>query len=181
MRLSTLILACAVLAGSAVRAQAPTGTQPQAPSAPPGPVLPGVSDEARAAARGMVEASGAAKVASSVLGLMRNQMVVNLQHGTSKSAEEVARIVDEVLLPEMQRHVGDLVEMIVEINAANYTVDEMRQLTIFYHSPLGKRVVEVSPKVGTQSFMAGQAWGTRVAQDAFKKNAEELRRRGITL
>ena len=181
MRLAALILACAVLAGSAARAQAPTGTQPQAPSAPPGPVLPGVSDEARAAAREMIEASGAAKVATNVLGLMRNQVVVNLQRSTSKPSEEVARIVDEVLLPEMKHHVGELVDVIVEINAANYTVDEMRQLTAFYRSPLGQRVVEVSPKVGTQSFMAGQAWGARVAQDAFKKNAEELRRRGITL
>ena len=181
MRPVALVLACAVLTGGVVRAQAPTDVLPQAPAALPGPSMPGVSDEARAAAREMAEASGAIKITSNVLGLMRNQLVANLQRSTSKPAEEVARIVDEVLLPEMRGHVGELADMVVEINAANYTVDEMRQLTAFYRTPLGQRVVEVTPKVGTQSFMAGQAWGARVAQDAFRKNAEELRRRGITL
>ena len=120
-------------------------------------------------------------MATTTIGLLRNQMVANLRRATSKPEGEVARIVDEVLLPSLQGHIVELTDVIAEITAASYTVDEMHQLAAFYRTPLGQRVVEVTPRIGVQSFMAGQAWGARVVQEAFKKNADELRRRGITL
>ena len=168
-RSAIAVIACLLLAGAAT-AQAPN------PAAPPA-----ITDEARAAALELAEATGGTNTAVTMIGLLRNQMVANLQRSSAKPADEVARIVDEVLLPELQGRVGELTAAVAAINASNYTVDEMRQLTAFYRSPLGRRVVEVAPKIGAEAFTAGQAWGVRVAQDAIRKNAGELRRRGITL
>ena len=175
MRPVHAVLACALLTAGVALAQAPPAPPAVAASSP------GATDEARAAARDLLEASGGIKVASTMIWLLRNQMVAGLQRSTSKPEAEIGRIVDEVLLPEMQGHVGELSNLSIEINMAHYTLDEMRQLAAFYRTPLGQRVVEVAPKVGALAAAAGQAWGARVAQDAFRKNAEELRRRGITL
>ena len=166
---ATAILACFLLVGVA-QAQSP------GPAAPPA-----ISDEARAAALDLAEATGGTNTAATMMGLLRNQMVASMQRSSAKPADEVARVVDEVLLPEMKGRVGELTAMTAAINASNYTATEMRELAAFYRTPLGRRVVEVAPKIGAESFTAGQAWGVRVAQDAIRKNAAELRRRGITL
>ena len=175
MRLLAVLLACT--AACAVQAGAALAQSTAASSA----AAPAISDEARAAALEVMEASSSANTAVALLGALRNQMVANMQRMTSKPADQVARIVDEVLLPEMKARVGELTAVIVEITASNYTIDEMHQLAAFYRTPLGQKVVQVTPNVAQASAIAGQAWGMRVAQDAMRKNADELRRRGITL
>ena len=174
LRAATAALAMALLALAApVFAQAPAAP----PAAPPA----AVSEEARAAAADLMEASGGATMGTTMLGLMRNQMVTSIQRATSKPAAEVARIVDEVLLPSMTARIGELTGVVADINAAHYTVAEMRELAAFYRSPLGRRVVAETPQIGAAAFAAGQAWGSRVAQEALMKNADELRRRGVQL
>ena len=168
-RLLAAALAVAMTA-SLARAQAPAAAG-----------LPNATDETRAAARELQQASGAEASAKQVLSLMRGLMVQNLQRSSGKPAADVQKIVDDLLLPEMKARVGELSAMLTEVYASNYTADEMRQLTAFYRTPLGQRLIKVGPAVVQQSIVAGQAWGRQVAQDALRKHAEELRSRGINL
>ncbi len=151
----------------------------QAPAPPAG--LPNVTDETRTAARELLNASGAEATATQMLTLLRGQMIAIFQRAPGKTAEETAKAVDELLLPELKARIGELLAMLAEIYASNYTVDEMNQLVAFYRSPLGQRVVAAAPKIGQESVVAGQAWGQRVGRDAIEKHAADLRRRGITL
>ena len=140
------------------------------------------TEEARAAARELAEATGLEGQLQQTLGLMRGQMMQMIQRGApNKSPAEVARTVDEVLLPEIRARLGELRDILIELNAENYSVDDMKELRAFYATPLGQRVLKVAPVVGAQGFAAGRAWGEQVGRDAIQKNAEELRRRGVTL
>ena len=158
-------LALCLLAGAA-RAEGP-----QAPS-----------EEARAAARDLAEATGVESQVGQVLGLMRGQMLQMIQRAApGQSPAQVAQTVDEVLLPGFRARLGELKDIIVEIYAENYSLDDMKELRAFYATPLGQRLLKVGPVIGAQSFAAGRKWGEVVANEAFRKNAEELRRRGVTL
>lgn len=140
------------------------------------------TEEARAAARELAQATGVESQVGQMLGLMRNQMVQMIQRGApGKTPAEVAQTVDDVLLPEFRARLGELTAVITELYAENYTLDDMRELRAFYATPLGQRLLKVGPVIGAQSFAAGRKWGETVANDAFRKNAEELRRRGVTL
>lgn len=151
-----------------------------APAGAEGPQAP--TDEARAAARELAEATGVGNQVGQMLGLMRGQMLQMVQRAApGQSPAQVAQTVDEVLLPEFRARLGELTEIITEIFAENYTLDDMKELRAFYATPLGQRLLKVGPVIGAQSFAAGRKWGEVVAQDAFRKNAEELRRRGVTL
>ncbi len=142
----------------------------------------GPTEEARAAARELAQATGVESQVGQMLGLMRNQMVQMIQRGApGKSPAEVTQTVDDVLLPEFRARLGELTDVITELYAENYTLDDMRELRAFYATPLGQRLLKVGPVIGAQSFAAGRRWGEMVANDAFRKNAEELRRRGVAL
>ncbi len=144
--------------------------------------LRGVTEEARAAARELAQATGVENQAGQMLELMRGQMVQIIQRGApGKSPAEIAQTVDEVLLPEFRARLGELKNVTVELYAENYLLEDMKQLREFYVTPLGQRLLKVAPVIGAQSFAAGRKWGEQVANDAFRKNAEELRRRGVTL
>jgi hypothetical protein len=46
-----------------------------------------------------------------------------------------------------------------------YTHDEIKQLITFYKSPLGKRLVEVTPLLTQETMVIGQKWGEKLGQD----------------
>ncbi|MDR2842638.1 MAG: DUF2059 domain-containing protein [Spirochaetaceae bacterium] len=46
-----------------------------------------------------------------------------------------------------------------------YTHEEIKALIKFYKSPLGKKVVEVSPAITMEAMKIGEEWGGKIAQD----------------
>jgi len=46
-----------------------------------------------------------------------------------------------------------------------YTQDEIKQLIKFYESPIGKKLVEVTPLLTQESMAIGQKWGEKLGQD----------------
>lgn len=144
--------------------------------------LPGVTEGTRAAAQKLAQAVGVEHQVGQVLELMRGQMVLIMQKGApGKSPTDINRTVDDIMLPEFRARLGEVTAAIVEIYASNYSAADMKELREFYATPLGQRLLKVSPIIAQQSFAAGRQWGEQVAKDALRKNAEELRRRGITL
>ncbi len=171
-----LLLTGLLLAG----ADAPPAATPspsaeaQAPSAP-------VTEEKLAAAHELLASMNTGANSLEMFKALRGVLVQNIQARTSKPEAEVAKVIDEVLMPEISSRLGELVDALAQVQGSVYSVDEMHQLTAFYQTPLGKRVVEVMPKLGAMSFAAGQEWGQRVALDALRKHADELRERGLKL
>jgi hypothetical protein len=47
----------------------------------------------------------------------------------------------------------------------HYTHNEIKQLIVFYESPLGKKVVEVTPLLTLETMAIGQKWGEKLGQD----------------
>jgi uncharacterized protein len=58
----------------------------------------------------------------------------------------------------MDEAINDLMDSIVRIYDKVYTEDEIRQLTAFYQTPIGQRLIETMPLVSQLSMNAGRNW-----------------------
>ena len=83
-----------------------------------------------------------------------------------------------VLLDGMTAGVGSLTDQMAEIYARNFTVGEMHDLTAFYRSPTGQKLLEKTPAITQQSLAVGQAWGQKIAGELQSRMTEELKKRG---
>jgi hypothetical protein len=61
--------------------------------------------------------------------------------------------------------VDDLLYACIPAYNKYYTHEEIKQLIIFYESPLGKRLVEVTPLLTQEIMAVGQKWGEKLGQD----------------
>jgi hypothetical protein len=64
---------------------------------------------------------------------------------------------------------NQMVEQAAALYAANFTVDELRQLDSFYHLPVGQKLLGKSQALAQQT--------TEIGQDISRKATEELRAR----
>lgn len=83
----------------------------------------------------------------------------------------------EEFADRLRGDVGGFIELLIPLYDKYLTLDEIRELIVFYESPLGRRLVEVQPLLAAESMVAGQQWGARVSMEV----AAELAKRGITI
>ena len=66
-----------------------------------------------------------------------------------------------------------LIKMIIPIYDKYYTESEIKQLTEFYQSSLGKKVIATMPVVVQESMQAGQAWGKEIGEKVYNNLKEK--------
>lgn len=61
-----------------------------------------------------------------------------------------------------------LVEMVIPIYDKYYTETEIKELTDFYATPIGRKVITVTPLISQESMQAGQKWGKELGEKLYK-------------
>ena len=90
-------------------------------------------------------------------------------------------MVDEILMPEFQARSGEVADATAAIWASRLSASELKELTAFYATPLGRKLLAATPDVTAEALRFGQAWGARVAGEAIAKHRAALRARGFNL
>jgi len=67
----------------------------------------------------------------------------------------------------------DLLYACIPIYDKYYTHDEIKQLITFYESPLGRRLVEVTPLLTQETMAVGQEWGEKLGQEIVNELIKE--------
>jgi hypothetical protein len=67
-----------------------------------------------------------------------------------------------------------LVNLMIPIYDKYYTDDDIKQLTDFYQTPIGKKVISNTPLIMQESMQAGQNWGQKIGE----KVVENLKAKG---
>jgi len=100
--------------------------------------------------------------------MMRAQMtaVINSDPGADAEKKKAALAKVEQVLPVASQAINRMFkdpalidEMMVEIAplyARNYTVAELKELTAFYRTPLGRKMMALSPRLSAESMAIGQ-------------------------
>jgi uncharacterized protein len=66
-------------------------------------------------------------------------------------------------------NINEFILASVPVYSKYYTHDEIKQLIIFYESPLGKRMIEVTPLLTQETMSIGQKWGEKLGQEIFNE------------
>ncbi|MEO8652146.1 MAG: DUF2059 domain-containing protein [Hyphomicrobiaceae bacterium] len=138
------------------------------------------SDDAMVAARAFVEASGAAAQFDQVMPLMADQMSKAFRSLAPDRGREIEEAMAEVVKRFITRK-SELIEEIAAIYADKLSVDDLREITKFYQTGAGRRMVESLPEVTRRAAAVGQNWGQRIGAEIANEMRRELKKRGIDL
>jgi hypothetical protein len=157
------------LAGGAASAQ-----QPAAPAAAPAKPA---SPAAIAAAKEILAMKNAsAMYAIAVPNLVQQTKDVLLQANLNyqKDLNEVAVIVAQKLAGR-EKEIG---EGMAAVYATEFTEQELKDLVVFYKSPLGKKLLTSEPKAIQMSMGFMNQWAQRFAETVNSEFRAEMRKRG---
>ena len=66
-----------------------------------------------------------------------------------------------------------LIEMVIPIYDKYYTAEEIKQLTDFYSTPIGQKVIASTPLISQESMQAGQKCGRELGEKVYKDLSEK--------
>ncbi|MCD2518793.1 DUF2059 domain-containing protein [Massilia sp. G4R7] len=137
---------------------------------------PSANPQAVAATKAMLDAMEIRKnmvvmysdMQKSLPAMMRQQTGAMIEADTTLNAAQKkdAMAKFEAKLPGLAQAIGkifsdpalidEMIDEMVPLYANNYTVDEIKQLTAFYQSPVGRKMMTLMPKLAGESMAIGQ-------------------------
>ena len=160
--IAATILALSGLAASPLQAQSPSTA-----SAPAANL---------AAARELVQVMKATDQFKALLPTIFEGLKPAFVQGRPEMAKQYDAIMPIIIEGASQR-LAAFGDMLAGIYAQNFSVDELHDLTAFYHSPTGQKLIARQPIIARASMAAGQQFGQMLAADLKEKIAEELKKR----
>lgn len=172
-----VIFACALALALGCGAGAASAQSPPAAQSPPtAPATP----DGLAAARQLITAMRATDQFKQLLPNIMQALKPALVQGRPEVERDFDAMMP-VLIDGMSSRVNELVEQIADIYARNFTVDEMHQLTAFYATPVGLKLLDKTPVISRESLTLGQAFGQKVATELQGRIVEELGKKGYAV
>lgn len=95
----------------------------------------------------------------------------------SKDLNEVA----ENLRKELTPRTNELRAGAARIYAARFTEQELKDLLVFYKSPLGRKTIAEEPVAINDTMQMAQDWANRLSEDVLGRFRAEMKKRGHNL
>ena len=114
-----------------------------------------------------------------VLSLIMPQLTELVVRANPGKEAEARSIMDQKVAPAMREMLPEMVEMTAQIYARHFSVDELTQLTEFYGTPLGQKLIQTQPALIAEAGQAGQQWAIKVMQKVLQDLAPEFQQRGL--
>jgi hypothetical protein len=138
------------------------------------------SEESRAAAKALIEASATSAQFDQMVPLLVRQMTQAFTALAPDRAQEIREVMEKLSVRFLERK-SELMDEVVRIYADLMTVEDMREVTKFYQSGPGRRMIMAMPEITRRSTSAGQIWGQMLGQEIAEEARSELKKRGIDL
>lgn len=117
--------------------------------------------------REMMEATGAEATFAAVIG----QMIDMFKQQDTNGVPE--KFWDEIGAEMNATAMKDLVGLLAPVYQKHMTTDDLKAITAFYESPVGKKYAEKTPAITQESMKVGQIWGEEIGMKIIKKLEEE--------
>ena len=151
-----------LLALTLVLSPASAGPKKKAQPVAPPPVeaaAPAIDPAFEADIRRLLDVTGSAALGKQAM----DQMLVSLRPLAPQLPEtfwaEIAKEVDA----------NQLVELTVPIYARHLSPQDVKDLLVFYESPVGQKMIAVQPAINAEAMAAGQVWGQEVGARIMEK------------
>lgn len=134
--------------------------------------------------RQLMVSTGGSKIAMQFAASVTQNLSKALKAARPDVPERVFSIVNSELIALFEERLaapGGMIERVIPIYDKYFTHAEVRELLAFYRTPIGRRAIEVLPKVVGESMAAGQAWGKSLEPEINRRIEAALKQEGIEL
>ena len=132
------------------------------------------------AARELVELKGGAAMFDPVIVSVIEQTKGALLQTNPQLAKDLNDVATQ-LRNEFTPRRTELMNEAAKLYAARFTEQEIKDMTTFYKSPLGRKMLVTEPQVLDETFSFVQQWGPRVAEEAMNRFRAEMKKKGHNL
>jgi hypothetical protein len=108
----------------------------------------------------LLQASGAADIAAQLGPLAAQQLSLAFHRANPALSLRADAVITDVVVTYMRQMAerDQVVDRLIPIYAKYLTKDDIRQITEFYRSPAGRKLVSVMPAISVESAKVGQEW-----------------------
>lgn len=117
-----------------------------------------VSDEMKADTRRFLELTGALRIGEQMGNAISQQIIAAMKSQNANVPDAVTGLVVDVVREHINSFVAseEVVNGLIEIYAKHYTRDDIVALIDFYNTPLGAKMLAVTPLIAQESAVFGQ-------------------------
>jgi uncharacterized protein len=133
-----------------------------------------------AAAKELVELKGGSQMFDPVI----NSIVEQTKGALLQTNPQLSKDLNEVstqLRAEFGPRRDELMNEAARRYAARFSEAELKELTNFFKSTLGKKMIMQEPQILDETFGFVQQWGPRVAEEAMNRFRAEMKKKGHNL
>lgn len=138
------------------------------------------SAAAVASARELVELKGGVAMFDPVIANVIQQTQGAILQTNPQLSKDLGEVANQ-LRTEFTPRRNELMNEAAKLYAVAFTEPEIKEMTTFYKSPLGKKMLAVEPQVLDQTFNFVQQWGPRVAEEVMNRFRAEMKKKGHNL
>lgn len=131
--------------------------------------------------RRLIEVTGSANMARQMAAASSRQMFSTLKAARPEIPDRALAVMNVEFMAVFSENIaapGGLLDRMVPIFDKHYTHEEIKELIAFYQTPLGKKVLAVTPLAAQESMTAGQEWGKSLAPEISRRIRGALIREG---
>jgi hypothetical protein len=137
--------------------------------------------EKLAIAARILEASQGLQSATEIVDATVPQIVEGIKRRSPNLSNEVAAQIGSELAQEMKAGLPMLAEASARAYASHFTLQELKDIDAFYHTPAGRKFASESPKMRQEITPLAMEWGKRAAAEALQKVIAKLRAQGVKI
>ena len=164
MRLPTLLFALAFAVATPAMAQAPKP----------------VDAAALAQAKVFLEKSGSAAIGQQMATAILNAQKAGLEQANPGKTAEINEVIG-LMQAEFTKQRPPLIDAMAAVYAQHFTKDELTEVTAFYDSPVGRKMVKEMPQILSESMTVAQTFGQKIAMEVMIKLQPELEKRKLKM
>lgn len=135
------------------------------------------SESHLAAARETISAAKADQQFDTILPLLAEQAKALFQRSNPAAVQDIDAVVNDVALQLAQRR-PELDRELERVWAARFSEEELKEISAFYTSPVGKKFGEAMSTVIQDSVRSAGIWRDAISTELVTKAREELNKRG---
>jgi uncharacterized protein len=164
MRIPTLLFALAFAFASPAMAQAPK------------PVDPATLAQAKI----FLEKSGSAALGQQMASAILNAQKAALEQANPGKVAEINEMLG-LMQAEFMKQLPPMMDAIAGVYAQHFTAEEMGQISAFYDSPVGRKMVKEMPVILSETMTVARTFGQKIALEVISKLQPEFEKRKLKL
>lgn len=141
----------------------------------PTPMTP----EYRADVLRLVEISGAADLGTQLAEPIVEKITPLLRATRPDLPPAALELVPEVVMDVVRGIEPEFVEQLVPVYAKYLSAAELKELLVFYETPLGRKMIAITPALGADVIQAGRAWSPSLWPKSEHALVERFQQEGL--